>query len=282
MLVPANTEIDEDIAQRIEDRGIERVKVRSVLTCESRDGVCAMCYGRNLATGQLVEVGEAIGIIAAQSIGEPGTQLTMRTFHIGGTASRVVEQTTQLAKKSGVVRFLNLRTVVNKDADIVVMNRNGSVVILDDQGRERERYPVVYGARIKVKDGQQVAAGETVVEWDPYTISILTEVSGKATLADIVEGFTMKEEVDEVTGLARKVIVEHHDESRQPNVSIRNDESKVIGRYILPAGAHLSVNDGDQVAAGDVIAKIPTGNDQNQRYHRRSAASCRAVRSAQT
>jgi DNA-directed RNA polymerase subunit beta' len=137
------------------------------------------------------------------------------------------------------------------------MNRNGSVVILDDQGRERERYPVVYGARIKVKDGQQVSAGETIVEWDPYTISILTEVSGKATLADIVEGFTMKEEVDEVTGLARKVIVEHHDESRQPNVSIRNDESKVIGRYILPAGAHLSVNDGDQVAAGDVIAKIP-------------------------
>jgi DNA-directed RNA polymerase subunit beta' len=257
ILVPANTEIDEDTAQRIEDRGIEHVKVRSMLTCESRDGVCAMCYGRNLATGQLVEVGEAIGIIAAQSIGEPGTQLTMRTFHIGGTASRVVEQTTQVAKKSGLVRFSNLRTVVNKDGDIVVMNRNGSVIILDDQGRERERYPVVYGARIKVKDGQQVAAGETIVEWDPYTISILTEVSGKATLADIVEGFTMKEEVDEVTGLARKVIVEHHDESRQPNVSIRDDSGKVIGRYILPAGAHLAVNDGDQVAAGDVIAKIP-------------------------
>jgi DNA-directed RNA polymerase subunit beta' len=257
VLVPANTEIDEDTAQRIEDRGIEHVKVRSMLTCESREGVCAMCYGRNLATGQLVEVGEAIGIIAAQSIGEPGTQLTMRTFHIGGTASRVVEQTTQVAKKSGIVRFSNLRTVVNKDGDIVVMNRNGSVIILDDQGRERERYPVVYGARIKVKDGQQVTAGETIVEWDPYTISILTEVSGKATLADIVEGFTMKEEVDEVTGLARKVIVEHHDESRQPHVSIRDGEGKVIGRYILPAGAHLAVNDGDHVAAGDVIAKIP-------------------------
>jgi DNA-directed RNA polymerase subunit beta' len=257
VLVPANTEIDEDAAQRIEDRGIERVRVRSVLTCESRDGVCAMCYGRNLATGKLVEVGEAIGIIAAQSIGEPGTQLTMRTFHIGGTASRVVEQTTQVAKKSGLVRFSNLRTVVNKSGDIVVMNRNGSVVILDDQGRERERYPVVYGARIKVKDGQQVTTGETIVEWDPYTISILTEVSGRATLADIVEGLTMKEEVDEVTGLARKVIVEHHDESRQPGVTIRDDEGKVIGRYVLPAGAHLSVNDGDQVTAGDVIAKIP-------------------------
>jgi DNA-directed RNA polymerase subunit beta' len=256
-LIPANTDIDEDTAQRIEDRGIEQVRVRSVLTCESRDGVCAMCYGRNLGTGQLVEVGEAVGIIAAQSIGEPGTQLTMRTFHIGGTASRVVEQTTQVAKKSGIIRFSNLRTVVNKEGDIVVMNRNGSVVILDDQGRERERYPVVYGARIKVKDGQQVSAGETIVEWDPYTISILTEVSGKATLTDIVEGFTMKEEVDEVTGLARKVIVEHHDESRQPNVSIRDNEGKVSGRYILPAGAHLSVNDGDQVAAGDVIAKIP-------------------------
>jgi len=257
VLVPANTEIDEDTAQRIEDRGIERVKVRSVLTCESRDGICAMCYGRNLATGRLVEVGEAIGIIAAQSIGEPGTQLTMRTFHIGGTASRVVEQTTQVAKKSGYVRFSNLRTVVNKVGDIVVMNRNGSVVILDDQGRERERYPVVYGARIKVRDGQQVAAGETIVEWDPYTISILTEVSGQAVLTDIVEGFTMKEEVDEVTGLARKVIVEHHDESRQPSVVIRDAAGKIIGRYLLPAGAHLSVNDGDQVAAGDVIAKIP-------------------------
>jgi DNA-directed RNA polymerase subunit beta' len=257
VLVPANTEIDEDIAQRIEDRGIEQVKVRSVLTCESREGICAMCYGRNLATGQLVEMGEAIGIIAAQSIGEPGTQLTMRTFHIGGTASRVVEQTTQVAKKSGIVRFSNLRTVVNKTGDIVVMNRNGSVILLDDQGRERERYPVVYGARIKVKDSQQVAAGETIVEWDPYTISILTEVSGKAALADIVEGFTMKEEVDEVTGLARKVIVEHHDEGRQPNVTIRDDEGKVIGRDILPAGAHLSVNDGDLVAAGDVVAKIP-------------------------
>jgi DNA-directed RNA polymerase subunit beta' len=257
VLVPENTEIDEDTAQRIEDRGIEHVKVRSVLTCESRDGICAICYGRNLATGQLVEVGEAIGIIAAQSIGEPGTQLTMRTFHIGGTASRVVEQTTQVSKKSGVVRFSNLRTVVNKDGNIVVMNRNGSVAILDDQGRERERYPVVYGARIKVKDGQQVTAGETIVEWDPYTISILTEVSGRAVLADIVEGFTMKEEVDEVTGLARKVIVEHHDESRQPSVMIRDDKGKVIGRYILPAGAHLSVNEGDQVTAGDVIAKIP-------------------------
>jgi DNA-directed RNA polymerase subunit beta' len=213
------------IPPAIEDRGIEHVKVRSMLTCESREGVCAMCYGRNLATGQLVEVGEAIGIIAAQSIGEPGTQLTMRTFHIGGTASRVVEQTTQVAKKSGLVRFSNLRTVVNKDGDIVVMNRNGSVIILDDQGRERERYPVVYGARIKVKDGQQVTSGETIVEWDPYTISILTEVSGKATLADIVEGFTMKEEVDEVTGLARKLSSTSR-RSRQPNVSIRDGESK--------------------------------------------------------
>ena len=161
------------------------------------------------------------------------------------------------------------------------MNRNGSVIILDDQGRERERYPVIYGARIKVKDGQQVTAGETIVEWDPYTISILTEVSGKATLADIVEGFTMKEEVDEVTGLARKSSSNITTRAAS-NVSIRDGENKIIGRYILPAGAHLAVNDGDHVAAGDVIAKIPRETTKTKEHHGWFAASCRAVRGAQT
>ena len=164
-IVSPNEEISEDIANAIQNTGVERVKIRSVLTCESRRGVCASCYGRNLATGRLADLGEAVGVIAAQSIGEPGTQLTMRTFHIGGTASRVAEQTTLEAKKSGVVKFVNLSTVKNKDGDLVVMNRAGQILVLDEKGRERERYPLVYGAKLKVKDGQPIKSGQTFVEW---------------------------------------------------------------------------------------------------------------------
>jgi len=257
VIVRANQQIDEGAIEKIENAGIETVKIRSVLTCEAPEGTCAMCYGRNLATGRMVEIGEAVGVIAAQSIGEPGTQLTMRTFHIGGTASRVVEQTTLEAKKSGVVRYSNLRTVVSKDGNIVVMNRNGGLVIQDEQGRERERYSVVYGARLKIRDGQAVKAGEKLVEWDPYTISILTEVSGRVAFGDIIEGVTMQEELDEVTGLSRKVIMEHQDEKRQPRISIKDDQNRTIGRYLLPAGAHIVGIEGGVVGAGDVIAKIP-------------------------
>jgi DNA-directed RNA polymerase subunit beta' len=257
ILVPRNAMIDEDAVERIENAGIERVEIRSVLTCELEGGVCAMCYGRNLATGELVEMGEAVGVIAAQSIGEPGTQLTMRTFHIGGTASRQVEQSTLQAKNSGVVRYQNLRTVHNREGAIVVMNRNGVLAIQDEQGREKERYQVVYGARLRVRDSQKIERGEKLIEWDPYTLSILSEMSGRVAYGDIVEGVTMQEELDEQTGLSQKVILDHYDEKRQPRISVKDETNTTIGRYLLPAGAHISVAEGDTVSAGDVVAKIP-------------------------
>jgi DNA-directed RNA polymerase subunit beta' len=257
LLSARNTLIDEAAAERIENAGIERVEIRSVLTCELDTGVCIMCYGRNLSTGGLVEIGEAIGVIAAQSIGEPGTQLTMRTFHIGGTASRQVEQSTLQAKNSGTVRYQNLRTVVSRDGGIVVMNRNGMLVIQDEQGREKERYQIVYGARLRVKDGQDVERGEKLVEWDPYTLSILAEVDGRVAYGDIVEGVTMQEEVDEQTGLSQKVVIDHYDEKRQPRISVKDAENTTQGRYLLPAGAHVLVVEGEMVSAGDVVAKIP-------------------------
>jgi DNA-directed RNA polymerase subunit beta' len=202
-------------------------------------------------------VGEAVGVIAAQSIGEPGTQLTMRTFHIGGTASRQVEQNTLQAKNSGVVHYQNIRTVYNREGAIVVMNRNGLLVIQDEQGREKERYQIVYGARLKVKDSQKIERGEKLVEWDPYTISILSEVDGGVAYRDIVEGITMQEEVDEQTGLSQKVILDHHDEKRQPRISVKDENNVTVARYLLPAGAHISVLDGEMVSAGDALAKIP-------------------------
>ncbi len=257
VLVKANEEIDEAACERVINAGLEKVRIRSVLSCEAEEGVCSMCYGRNLATGSLVEIGEAVGVIAAQSIGEPGTQLTMRTFHVGGTASRVVEQTTLEAKRLGFIKYQNLRTVTNVHNEIIVMNRNGSIAIVDEQGRERERYPLVYGARLKVKDGQKVPEGERLVEWDPFTMSILTDVSGTVAFRDIIDGVTVKEELDEVTGLSRKVIMESAEEKRQPRLSIKDAKNKTVGRYILPAGAHLAVAEGEPVSAGAVLAKIP-------------------------
>ena len=258
LLVDASAEITEEIAAEIENSGIKKVKIRSVLTCEAKRGVCAKCYGRNLSTGQLVELGEAVGVIAAQSIGEPGTQLTMRTFHIGGTASRVVEQTTLKAKNAGIIKFHNINTVKNKEGYLVVMNRNGSIGIQDESGRERERYPVVYGATLKINEGHRVESDQSLVEWDPYTIPILTEVEGKLHYRDVVDGVTMSEEVDEVTGLSQKVIVEHQDEKRQPRVHIKDDaNNKVLATYLLPAQAHLMALDAAKVYPGDLIAKIP-------------------------
>ncbi len=254
VVVDINQEITEDLAGAIQAAGIERVKIRSVLTCESRRGVCVMCYGRNLASGRLVELGEATGVIAAQSIGEPGTQLTMRTFHIGGTASRVSEQSRLDAKSNGLVRFINLQTVKSKSGDLVVMNRQGSIAVVDEKGRERERYAVVYGAKVKVTDGGPVALGQALVEWDPYTFAILTEIGGTAQFKDLQEGITLHEEVDEVTGLSRHVVADSPDEKRQPAIVIKGKASK---RYLMPSRAHLMVQDGDTVFPGDVLAKIP-------------------------
>ena len=263
VIIEANGEITEDLASQIQDAGIEKVKIRSVLTCASRRGVCARCYGRDLATGKMVELGQAVGVIAAQSIGEPGTQLTMRTFHIGGTASRISEQSTLEAKNAGTARLQGLQVVEAKDGALVVMNRSGSLIVQDQKGRDRERYPIVYGARLRVKEGQQVEPGQVLVEWDPYTFSILTEEAGHVRFKDILEGVTVHEEVDEVTGLSRLIIVDSPDEKKQPTVEIRavdsqgHPTSRVTRKYNMPVHAHLMVSDGEQVFAGDVLAKIP-------------------------
>ena len=259
VIVDVNQEINEDLAASIQAAGIERVKIRSVLTCESRRGVCVRCYGRNLATGKVVEMGEAVGVIAAQSIGEPGTQLTMRTFHIGGTASRISEQTTLEAKNNGFLKFVSLQTVTNREGNFVAMNRNGAVVIVDDKGHERERYSVVYGARIKFADGAPVKQGNILVEWDPYTFSILTEVAGTVQFKDLEVGTTLQEQVDEVTGLSQWVVTEAPDEQYQPRLAIKDEKSgsKGLKKYLMPSRAHLMVEDGAQVSAGDVLAKIP-------------------------
>ena len=257
LISEANQEVTEDSASEIQESGTEKVKIRSVLTCASRRGVCSRCYGRDLATGKLVELGLAAGVIAAQSIGEPGTQLTMRTFHIGGTASRVSEQSTLESKHAGTARFHGIQVVEKKDGSMVVMNRTGSLVVEDAKGRDRERYAVVYGAHLRVNDGQDVEPGQTLVEWDPYTFSILTEQRGAVRFKDIIEGLTVHEEVDEVTGLMRLIIVDSPDEKKQPTVEIRTKDGKVLRKYHMPSHAHLMVGDGEEVDAGDVLAKIP-------------------------
>ena len=256
ILCPAGEEIDEDKVRLIENAGVEKVIIRSVLTCESRAGVCSKCYGRSLATGRLVEMGEAVGVIAAQSIGEPGTQLTMRTFHIGGTATRAAEQSTVEAKRAGIVKHIGLRTITSAKGEIIAMNRNSQVAICDETGRERERYPIVYGAIIKAREGTKVTEGEKLLEWDPYTSSTMAEKSGRVSLVDVIEGVTMQEEIDEVTGLSRRVILDHTDEKRQPRMVLTDEAGEQLATYPLPAGAHLSIMEGDVISAGDSVFKI--------------------------
>ena len=277
IIVKTNEEIDEERAKGVVESGVDRVKIRSVLTCQSRRGVCIKCYGRDLSRGRLVEMGEPVGVIAAQSIGEPGTQLTMRTFHIGGTASKVVEQTVLESKHAGFIRFMSFDAkknadvhnagiaVRNRDGEWVVMNRNAKIAIYDETGREREKYTVVHGAKIKSKDGDRVEVGQKLVEWDPYSLLILTEVGGKVAFGDITEGVTMKEEFDEVTGLSRKVVIEHAGATLRPRISIKDEGGKTakvsnvtsVARYLLPVGAHIFVDKGATVHPGDVLAKIP-------------------------
>ena len=256
LLLELSTEITVEMAAKVQEAGIEKVKIRSVLTCESRRGVCIKCYGRNLATGKTVDIGEAVGVIAAQSIGEPGTQLTMRTFHFGGTASRVSEESKHTSRNPGTVKFINVSTVDSKSGDLVVVNRNGKVVIVDPKGRELERYAVTYGSHLQVREGQEVEPGTELVVWDPFTSAVLTEIAGRVEYQDIVEGENVREETDKVTGLSQRIIVEASaNEKRAPAMVIKGGDSE--RRYLLPSGSHLVVDDGQEVHPGDTLVKIP-------------------------
>ncbi len=251
-LVRANEEITEDLMKQIEEAGIDRVRIRSVLTCQSKKGICSACYGRDLSRGRIVNIGEAVGVIAAQSIGEPGTQLTMRTFHIGGTASRRAEQSSLEAKTKGKVKFHNVVTVRNKEGHLTVMNRNGEIAVSDANNREREKYPIVYGAKLLVKEGDSVEKGKLMAEWDPYSTPIITEASGIVKFEDIEEGLTMQEQFDSVTGLSHKVIVESKASDKRPKILIHDEAGNLvkiegsnrIARYMIPVGANLILSDG--------------------------------------
>jgi DNA-directed RNA polymerase subunit beta' len=256
VIVELGEEIDEDIAAEIQRSGVQRVRIRSVLTCESRRGCCIKCYGRNLATGRPVDIGEAVGVIAAQSIGEPGTQLTMRTFHIGGTA-RLEESSKHEARVDGTIRYVELTTVKNRKGEIIAMNRNGALTIIDERGREVARYQIVYGAHLHIADGARVQQDQMLATWDPFTFAILTEVAGHIKFQDLKEGVTVDEEVDEVTGQSRMVVKDSPDEKKQPRLEIRNASNKVLKTYQMPVRANLMVGDGDNVEPGDIIAKIP-------------------------
>ncbi|MFA5088043.1 MAG: DNA-directed RNA polymerase subunit beta' [Candidatus Omnitrophota bacterium] len=256
-VVEAGEEITKEKAEIIEHLGIEKVRIRSVLTCEAERGVCIKCYGRNMATQRLVEIGEAVGTIAAQSIGEPGTQLTMRTFHIGGTASRTIEQSFYRSKNRGVIKYHQLR-VVEKGGEFIVLNRNGVISINDEFGREYERYPLPQGAVIKYSDGALINKEEVFVRWDPYTVPIITEVKGVVNYEDIKEGVTVQEEQNIVSGITERVVVEHK-QDYHPQIIITDDKKEIVGIYSIPVGAHILVKDKQQVKAGELISKIPRG-----------------------
>ena len=276
-LLTVGDSMTEKMANGVQAAGIERVRIRSVLTCETRRGVCASCYGRNLATGRAVDLGEAVGVIAAQSIGEPGTQLTMRTFHFGGTASRVSEQSRHASRNKGWVKLRNVNTVDSREGALVVVNRNGKLVVVDEAGRDLELHPLTYGSHLLVRENQEVEPGTDLVEWDPFTSAILSEVAGRVEFHDIVDGENVREETDKVTGLTERIIVEASQSERRtpalrvgsavvqrPRTELVEDlsEESVIDptearSYNLPVGAHLVVNDGDEVHPGDTLAKIP-------------------------
>lgn len=264
VIVPAGDEISETLVKVIEAAGVDKVMIRSALVCESGRGVCVKCYGRDLARGATVNLGEAVGIIAAQSIGEPGTQLTMRTFHLGGAASRAVEQSVHTARYDGTLKLKNVYFVTNRQGKLTVMNRNGEAIIVDETGRERDSYKLVYGAVLNFKDGDKVTKGASLAEWDPYSNPIISEVSAKTQYHDIEEGSTMSEQVDAVTGFATKVITESKSSDVKPTVYLVDGSGKPLNlpgrdipaRYLIPVGAQLLVQDGQDLHAGDVIAKM--------------------------
>ncbi|EHH67276.1 DNA-directed RNA polymerase subunit beta' [Gluconobacter morbifer] len=268
IIVPRNTLIDEALAEAIEKAGVESVEIRSVLTCDSRVGICAHCYGRDLARGTPVNIGEAVGVIAAQSIGEPGTQLTMRTFHIGGAATRGAEQSMVEASRDGVVAIKNRNVVENSQKVPVVMSRNCEILLTDENGVERARYRVPYGARLMVSEGQGVTRAQKMAEWDPYTLPIITEQAGTVEYLDLIDSITLVERMDEVTGLSSKVVVDYKQAAKgvdlRPRLQLKDANGGVVklangndARYFLSPDSILSVENGAQVHAGDVLARIP-------------------------
>jgi DNA-directed RNA polymerase subunit beta' len=270
VLIEAGTMIDENLVSVLEDNGIDKMLVRSVITCESRYGVCAKCYGRDLGRGHLVNSGEAVGVVAAQSIGEPGTQLTMRTFHIGGAASRSAAVSSVQIKSAGTVKLNNLKTVRNRENNLVAVSRSGEVGLMDDYGRERERYKIPYGAVLSTEDGGAVMAGDIIVNWDPHTHPVITEVEGVIQLIDFIDGITVQEQSDEVTGLTSRVVTDPKQRSAagkelrpmvrlidQVGGQINLPGTDIPAQYFLPAGAIVGVRDGGEVKVGDVLARIP-------------------------
>ncbi len=264
VLVKAGDEITETDIKIIDSLGVDKIQIRSGLTCESPRGVCVKCYGRDLARGHTVNLGETVGIIAAQSIGEPGTQLTMRTFHLGGAASKSVEQSVHTTRHDGVLKLNGVQHVVNRQGKLTVMNRNSEATIFDDSGRERERFKLVYGTILNFKEGDRVTKGQNVAEWDPYSNPIIAEVTGAIQYQDIEEGVTMQEQVDSVTGFATKVITETKSTDVKPTIYLVDGSGKPLNlpgrelpaRYLLPVGAQLLVTEQQEVHAGDIIAKM--------------------------
>ena len=269
-IVKAGTLLDEEWVEKLEKQSVDQILVRSPISCETRFGLCAKCYGRDLARGYQVNIGEAVGIIAAQSIGEPGTQLTMRTFHIGGAASRATAANNIQIKTKGVIRLHNIKTVTHKNKNLVAVSRSGEVTIVDEFGRERERYKLPYGAVISVQDNSSVEAGQVIATWDPHTHPVISEVSGKLKFVDLVEGITMNRQTDELTGLSNIVIIDAKQRSAagrdlRPMVKLVSDDGEEIflsgtnvpAQYYLPVDAIVNFEDGGLVGIGDVIARIP-------------------------
>ena len=257
VIIKANQEIDEAAATAIDEAGsISEVRIRSVLTCEARHGVCILCYGRNLATGKLSNIGEAVGIVAAQSIGEPGTQLTMRTFHIGGAASQRVAESKLESRHEGNIKLIGVKYVENKNKNLIVTNRTGVLAIMDAKGYERERYPLVLGARLSVAEGDHVKEGTLIADWDPYNTPFISDLEGKILYQDLEEGISLKEQVDEVTGIYKKVVIESKNPDYHPAIVIESEDGNTV-QYAMPVGAIIEKNSGEQVFSGDIFAKIP-------------------------
>jgi DNA-directed RNA polymerase subunit beta' len=270
VVVPRGTLLDEQWVKVLEDNSVDQLKVRSIITCENRHGVCAACYGRDLGRGHIVNLGEAVGVIAAQSIGEPGTQLTMRTFHIGGAASRSAAISNVQVKSAGSIKLSNLKTVENRENHLVAVSRSGEVGVVDEYGRERERYKIPYGAVLTIHDGSPVNAGDIIVTWDPHTHPVVTEVDGFVKLIDFLDGVTVQQQSDEVTGLSSSVVTDPKQRGSagkelRPMVKLINAEegdiflpgTEIPAQYFLPTGAIAGVTDGGEVRVGDVLARIP-------------------------